>query len=117
MPPVASFHYAVTATLPSFSVRDEYVAWLASATAGHGHVADVIAAGATSGEVILLDGEGPPRVQARYTFANRDEFDAYVRDHAPRLRAEGLARFGSWGITFERTAGEVVYARLSTRPS
>ena len=117
MPPAASFHYAVTATLPSLSVRDEYVAWLTGGTAGHGHIADVIAAGATSGEVILLDGEGSPRVQARYTFANRAAFVAYVRDHAPRLRAEGLARFGSSGITFDRTAGEAVYAGPSTRSS
>jgi hypothetical protein len=77
-----------------------------------GHIADVIAAGAVSGEVIVLDTEPgqPARVQSRYTFANRAAFDAYVRDHAPRLRADGLARFGTSGITFERAAGEVVYA-------
>lgn len=114
MPFTQCFHYAVTANLPSIAVRDEYVAWLAVGAGGHGHIADVIAAGAASGEVIVLDGDAI-RVQARYTFANRASFDAYVRDHAPRLRAEGLARFGSSGITFERAAGEVVYAGPSTR--
>lgn len=39
---------------------------------------------------------GPGRVGlcTRYRLADRAAVDAYLRDHAPRLRADGIARFG-----------------------
>jgi hypothetical protein len=30
----------------------------------------------------------------QYTLRGRDDFDAYLREHAPRMRAKGVARFG-----------------------
>jgi len=48
-------------------------------------------------------------LESRYTFASRAAFEAYERDHAARLRAEGLALFPS-GVAFTRTTGEFVFA-------
>lgn len=100
-------HYSVLATMPTQALRDAYVNWLST-----GHIAEVIEGGAEAGEVIALDKTSetePFRVLTRYSFPSRDEFDRYVLIHAPRLRAEGIAKFGQT-ITFERQVGEVVFA-------
>ncbi len=107
--------YAVTASLPDEPLRDEYVAWLTG-----GHVQDVIAAGAIEARVVVLDPEPSEkvgvRVESLYMFPTRQALDAYIRDHAPRLRAEGVAKFGDRGVTFTRRIGPVVLA-LSTQLS
>ena len=67
------------------------------------HLADVCAAGALSAELIV-DGL---RCETRYAFADRAAFETYEREHAPRLREEGLARFPlSLGLSYSRTTGE-----------
>jgi hypothetical protein len=96
--------YSVTATISDPLLAREYAAWL-----GGGHIQEVVRAGALSGELLEFedDGSGCVRVQARYVFANREAFEAYVRDHAPRLRGEGLAKFGSrTEISFARTVAK-----------
>ncbi len=99
--------YTVRATLPTAAAAAAYAAWLLD-----GHVQAVLAAGASDAAVIRLD--APPDatgwpVEARYAFADRAGYDRYVREHAPRLRAEGLARFGpESGIAFQRTVGEIL---------
>lgn len=100
------FAYAVRATLPDLATLNEYVRWLTA----EGHVREVLEAGASSGDVVVLDraGDGPIRVEVRYTFPSRESFDAYERDHAPALRQDGIDRFGNSGIVFERNAGEIV---------
>ncbi|GEM_PF-520967 len=108
----AGFFYSVTATLPTQLLRDEYVAWIAGSQGKPGHIHDVVVAGARSGEVVVLEGE-PLRVQAVYTFANSEAFAAYLAHHAPRLRAEGLAKFGDSRISFERATGIRVYAEYA----
>lgn len=97
--------YTVTAELPSREVRDAYLTWLAE-----GHVEAVIEGGAISGSIVRIDDPAEPfRVETRYLFAGRDDLDTYVRDHAPALRADGLARFGpETGVRFVRTIGEVI---------
>lgn len=107
------FAYTVCATLPDAAVRDEFVAWL---TTG-GHIADVIAAGALDGQVVLMDDGSSSsssssfRVEARYHFASRAAFDAYIAEHAPRLRADGLARFPpERGVSFARSTGTVLFS-------
>ena len=65
-----------------------------------GHLEDVIRGGALSAELSMLDPDTSGndsvgvRVVSRYVFANRGTYEAYVRDHAPGLRALGLAKFG-----------------------
>lgn len=96
--------YTVTASLPDEGTSQEYVDWLLG-----GHVADVVAGGAVSGEVIrVLEPAEPIRVEARYLFESRDDFDRYVREVAPALRAEGLALWPGRGVSFERTVARVV---------
>ncbi|MFZ4576077.1 MAG: DUF4286 family protein [Phycisphaerales bacterium] len=106
--------YCVTATFPDEATRDEYAHWLE-----HGHLQGVIAGGATDAALLIPD--DPPgrwRVHARYTFQSRDAFDRYVREAAPALRAEGLARFPpARGVSFERELAAIRVALSHVRPS
>ncbi len=97
--------YTVTATLPDESTAAEYVAWLLD-----GHIQGVVDGGATSASVVRLrQPDDAIRVETRYLFANRSEYDRYVAEFAPALREDGLARFGpNRGVTFGRTVGEVI---------
>ncbi len=102
-------HYAVTAACPTGAIAAEYLDWLT----GGGHLQAVIDAGALTARAIRLDPppNAPPtpvRIVSLYTFASRNAFDQYERDHAPRLRAEGLEKFGDSGIAFTRETGEVI---------
>ena len=101
------FSYTVAAEFTDASIRDEWVAWLRD-----GHLADVFRGGAIRAEVIVEDvPEGqPPRAEVRYHFASREAFATYEREHAPRLRAEGLERFPpARGIRYVRRTGHVVH--------
>lgn len=84
MPAVA---YSVTATFADRSLVSDWLRWLAE-----GHIADVLAGGASDAELVELDDSGRS-FEVRYHFASRDIFAQYEREHAPRLRAEGLQRF------------------------
>lgn len=101
--------YSVTATLPNADQLGAYLAWLAG-----GHVQAVLAGGASEARIIQLDDPGgPPRVRTQYLFASRERFEGYLKDHAPLLRAEGLARFGpQTGTRMDRELGGLV---LDTR--
>jgi hypothetical protein len=74
-------------------IATEYRDWL------RGHMAEILALpgflGATMSEV--LD-PAPPAGFAglcvQYRLENETAYAAYLRDHAPRMRAEGEARFG-----------------------
>jgi hypothetical protein len=79
-----------------------------------GHADAVVAGGAMSAAVVRLDGEGTIRVQSKYRFPNRAAFARYESETAPVLRADGVARFGDKGITFERSVGAVVWVSGST---
>ena len=59
--------------------------------------------------VKVTDPAAPLEVASIYTFPSREAFDGYLRDHAPRLRSEGLARFGPQsGVTFRRQIGTIL---------
>lgn len=69
----------------------EYRAWLGE------HVAEILALPGFSGaDVFLVDEPPPGRVGycIQYRLSDRAALDAYLREHAPRLRAEGIARWG-----------------------
>jgi Domain of unknown function (DUF4286) len=102
MPAIA---YTVIATLPDEQTRSEYIAWLESA-----HVNDVVKAGAHTAMILRIeDPVAPLQVEARYIFTTRQDFDRYLRDSAPALRADGLKRFPpNRGIRLERRIGVVV---------
>lgn len=96
--------YSVSATCPDEATRDEYVAWLRG-----GHVDAVIAGGADSATIVVFEGEARPRAEVRYVFSSRERYERYLREHAPGLRAEGLAKFPpERGVVFARTLGHLV---------
>ena len=99
------FRYTVACTFTDPAVADEWVAWLRDE-----HLREVCAAGARSAEVVACH-DHPLRVEVRYHFPSRAAFQAYERDHAPRLREAGLARFPlERGLAYERSTGAVVAA-------
>jgi hypothetical protein len=97
---MASIAYTVGVTFEDPALVVGWLSWLSK-----GHVADVLAAGASAAEIVELD--GPTRAfEVRYHFPSRQTFEAYERDHAPRLRAEGLQRFPpEKGISYRRSVG------------
>jgi quinol monooxygenase YgiN len=82
--------YEVRASVED-AVADDYRAWLAP------HVAGILAIpGFARAELLREDGEPGRTVYCvRYHLADRAALEAYLRDHAPRLRADGIARFGT----------------------
>lgn len=97
------FAYTVACTFTNPDVADRWLDWLREE-----HLADVCAAGALDARAVRVDGDAI-RCEARYHFADRAAFEAYERDHAPRLREEGLEKFPlDLGLTYERSTGEVV---------
>ena len=74
-------------------VLDAYRAWLAD------HVAEIVAlpgfTGATTWDVVdPAPPAGVAQLCVQYALRDAAALEAYLRDHAPRLRADGLARFG-----------------------
>jgi len=104
--------YTVYTTFRDAALADEWLGWLRD-----GHLAEVMAGGATDAEIIELDAppDAPPGGRAfevRYHFASRESFARYERDHAPRLRAEGLKLFPvERGVSYRRAVGLVLARR------
>src|SRR5215208_2845410 len=95
--------YVVAVTFQDRALAGAWLRWLKE-----GHVAEVIQGGATQAEIVAIDG-GEHSFEVRYEFPSRDAFAAYERDHAPRLRAEGLAKFPvERGVIYKRSLGTIL---------
>jgi len=95
--------YTVACEFDNAATAQEWVDWLERE-----HLADVCRAGALSAEIIRMDGD-TIRYEVHYRFRSRTEFEVYERDHAPRLRAEGLKHFPlELGLRYARSTGEVI---------
>jgi hypothetical protein len=72
------------------AIADAYRAWLEA------HIREILAIpGFNRAELLAEDDEGGhPVWTTRYHLEHREALERYLRDHAPRLRAEGVARFG-----------------------
>lgn len=75
------------------AIRAEYLAWLRP------HVDEILALPGFSGADVfeVVDpacDDGWIGICTQYRLADRAALDAYLREHAPRLRADGVARFG-----------------------
>lgn len=74
-------------------LRDEYLGWLRA------HVDEILAlpgfAGAEVFDVAEPADASELRVCVQYRLVDDAALQAYLRDHAPRLRADGTARFGT----------------------
>ena len=100
------FVYLVSCEFDDVALRRIFEDWLK-----HEHIREVLAAGAVSAEIFRYDVESKangaaqkPRLDILYRFASRASFDAYERDHAPRLRESGKQRF-PYGVSFVRQTG------------
>jgi len=104
-PDVSAIAYTVFATLPDEPTAREYIGWLEG-----GHLAAVIAGGATSAQIIRVQSSLEPiQLEVRYLFPNQQVFDRYVAEVAPALRADGVRRFPpERGVRLERRSGVVV---------
>lgn len=74
-------------------LRADYLAWL------RGHVDEILALPGFTGADILevLDpacGDGWFGVCVQYRLRDAAALESYLREHAPRMRADGIARFG-----------------------
>jgi len=72
-------------------IADAYLAWL------RGHIAMILTLpGFEAAELHALDAisEDENGWCVRYRLHDRVALDDYLRDHAPRMRADGIARFG-----------------------
>jgi len=94
--------YEVQASFTNEEAARRWEEWLRSK-----HIAEVVAAGALEGRVIRLDSEAASLV-AQYWFDSREAFDRYLADHAPRLRAEGVALFSPEEVIYSRRIGEQI---------
>lgn len=69
----------------------EYRAWLGD------HVAEMLGFDGFTEAEVWDDAEredGAVHIVVHYRLRDRAALDAYLRDHAPRMRGDGLARFG-----------------------
>ncbi|MCB1561237.1 MAG: DUF4286 family protein [Xanthomonadales bacterium] len=85
-----AIEYEVTLEVDD-GIADDFLAWL------RGHVAEMLAlSGFTSATLLSLDMESADHrgFCVRYHLHDRDALDAYLHDHAPRMREDGLRRFG-----------------------
>jgi hypothetical protein len=95
--------YTVAATFSHATQAEAWLRWLRE-----GHIAEVLAGGAVAAEIVQMEGS-PHSYEVRYRFLSRDSFTVYERDHAPRLRAEGVKLFPpEQGITYRRTVGQIL---------
>ena len=75
------------------AIADEYRDWL------RGHIAEMLALPGFTGAQLYMILEPPPsagciRLCVHYRLHDQAALDAYLREHAPRMRADGVARFG-----------------------
>lgn len=97
------FFYTVRCEFDDGAIADRWLDWMRRE-----HLRDVCAAGALSGTALRLDGQ-PTTCECRYEFESRTDFEAYERDHAPRLRQEGLELFPpELGLRYSRSTAEGV---------
>lgn len=83
------------------AISAAYRAWL------KGHVAELLSLpGFVAAQVHEvadpLPTAGRQGLCVRYQVESQAALDTYMRDHAPRLRAEGLERFGEEGVRIRR---------------
>jgi hypothetical protein len=99
---MSAIAYTVIATFSDPRVAQEWIDWLVS-----GHIDSVLQHGATDAEIVRLDSPDV-KVEVRYHFPSRSVFSDYELNHAPALRAEGIAKFPPQrGVSYQRTIGVV----------
>ncbi len=98
----APVFYEVEATFVDRGVAERWVRWMLDE-----HISEVCRCGATKGRLIRIDGEKVIFI-AQYEFASPGQLEAYFQHHAPRLRAEGAARFPPEQVSYSRRSGVIL---------
>lgn len=101
--------YTVHAEFDDAAVAAEWVAWLEG-----GHLDDVLEGGALAAALLrcVSPEAAHPRFEVQYLFPDAARFAEYERVSAPRLRAEGLAKFPpSRGVRMTRSTAEILCSR------
>lgn len=90
-PELTMISYAVTVSIDA-DIAEEWIQWMRSV-----HIPDVLATGLFRGARMMRVTEPPaaarPTFRFEYTLADRDAFDVYQREHAPRLQADHTERY------------------------
>ncbi len=95
--------YTVAVTFADALLVPSWLRWLRER-----HIADVLRGGAVEAQLVAFD-EPAHAYEVRYRFPTREAFDRYLREHAPRLRAEGLRLFPmEQGVRYSRSVGVVM---------
>jgi hypothetical protein len=88
--------YEVRIVLES-AIVDTYRAWLEP------HIREVLSVGGfLRAELLHEDADGTVVFVVRFHVDTRETLMAYLRDHAPRLREDAVARFGTQFTTTRR---------------
>ena len=103
--------YTVHFSVDDPVVADEWIEWLENE-----HLDDVFKGGATDAEIVRMEKsiheDESIQCEVRYHFPDRETFETYLRDHAPRTRAAGMAKFPmESGLRYERSIGQSVCQR------
>jgi hypothetical protein len=102
--------YTVAVEFRDPALAARWLEWLRG-----GHIADVLAGGATTAEIVHMDGT-VASYEVRYHFPSREVFATYEKEHAPRLRADGLRLFPpDRGVSYRRTVGVVLSSFMVSR--
>src|SRR5262245_1677947 len=101
---MTDFVYTVTVSFADAKLAEAWLRWLHT-----GHIAEVLAGGASSAEIVQMD-RAVHSYEVRYRFPSRQAFARYEAEHASRLRAEGLQLFPpEKGVVYRRSAGQVLH--------
>lgn len=106
------WQYTVRCEFParSRSVAEDWIAWLVDE-----HIDDVLDAGAEQATLVQVT-ETPLVMEIRYRFRDEAACTAYLAEHAPRLRQEGLTRFpAETGLIYSRSMGPVIAEHFRNR--
>lgn len=91
--------YTVRIDFDDATLRDDFARWLRER-----HIGDVLSAGADDAMLTMV--KDAVAIEMRYTFASREAFATYERDHAPRLRADGIAFLAGRTARFTRSTSD-----------
>jgi hypothetical protein len=102
---VDMYSYTVRCSFSDVDVSARWFQWLQEE-----HIQHVLDCGALSADVFEMD--CGLTFEIRYGFSSKSAFEDYERNHAPRLRAEGLKKFPlSLGLEYSRTHGQLIWSR------
>lgn len=89
--------YNVTSNIEE-SIHEEWLSWIKE------HIPQVLATGkfekATLAKVLVEEDMGGVTYAVQYKTYSREALEAYYKEDAPKLRAEGLKKFGDKVLSF-----------------